>query len=192
MEDMNESAVSEELAVEECWELLDRNTVGRLAVDIAGWPDIFPINYVVDGDTIVFRSGAGTKLAGAVLNRHVAFEIDGYLAERTVSRWSVVVKGNAGEIESMLDRYRADDLPLFPVGSFGQAGLRPHRPDARDRAPVPGERRRRAGGLDRSIPPELLTSCQETSGGPSRALVASEALVKRSSSVTSRPNHSGG
>ena len=113
MENMNESAVSEELAVEECWELLDRNTVGRLAVDIAGWPDIFPINYVVDGDTIVFRSGAGTKLAGAVLNRHVAFEIDGYLAEERVA-WSVVVKGNAGEIESMLDRYRADDLPLFP------------------------------------------------------------------------------
>ena len=113
MEDMNGSAVSEELAVEECWELLDRNAVGRLAVDIAGWPDIFPINYVVDGDTIVFRSGAGTKLAGAVLNRHVAFEIDGYLPDERVA-WSVVVKGNASEIESMLDRYRADDLPLFP------------------------------------------------------------------------------
>ena len=61
----------------------------------------------------MFRSGAGTKLAGAVLNRHVAFEIDGYLPDERVA-WSVVVKGNASEIESMLDRYRADDLPLFP------------------------------------------------------------------------------
>jgi uncharacterized protein len=26
----------------------------------------------------------------------------------------VVVKGNAMEIESMLERYRAEDLPLFP------------------------------------------------------------------------------
>ena len=103
----------EELPVEECFALLDSNTVGRLAVDIAGWPDIFPINYVVDGETIVFRSGAGTKLAGAVLNRHVAFEIDGYMpADRCA--WSVVVKGNAIEIESMVDRYRAEDLPLYP------------------------------------------------------------------------------
>ena len=162
---MSGSAVSEELAVEECWELLDRNTVGRLAVDIAGWPDIFPINYVVDGDTIVFRSGAGTKLAGAVLNRHVAFEIDGYLPDERVA-WSVVVKGNASEIESMFDRYRADDLPLFPWVAFGQAGLRPHRPDARDRAPVPGERRRLNGGLDRSTSSSVLTSRRETSEGP--------------------------
>ena len=113
MEDMSGSAAIEELAIEECWTLLDRHTVGRLAVDIAGWPDIFPINYIVDDGTIVFRSGAGTKLAGAVLNRHVAFEIDGYLADEQVA-WSVVVKGNASEIESMLNRYRADDLPLFP------------------------------------------------------------------------------
>ena len=103
----------EELSVEECWALLDGNAVGRLAVDIAGWPDIFPINYVVDGTTIVFRTGAGTKLAGAVLNRHVAFEIDGYRPDDRCA-WSVVVKGNAREIESMIDRYRAEDLPLYP------------------------------------------------------------------------------
>ena len=113
MKHMKLSAVVEELTVEECWTLLDRSTVGRLAVNIAGWPDIFPINYIVDDETIVFRSGAGTKLAGAVLNRHVAFEIDGYLPDERVA-WSVVVKGNASEIESMLDRFRADDLPLYP------------------------------------------------------------------------------
>ena len=106
-------SVVEELATEECWALLGRNTVGRLAVDIAGWPDIFPVNYVVDGGTIVFRTGAGTKLAGAVLSRHVAFEIDGYRPEEQIV-WSVVVKGNAMEIESMVERYRAEDLPLFP------------------------------------------------------------------------------
>lgn len=90
-----------------------RTSVGRLAVDIAGSPDIFPINYLVDEGSLVFRSGAGTKLAGAVLNRHVAFEIDGYdPAERTA--WSVVVKGDARPIEAMLDVYRAEGLPLFP------------------------------------------------------------------------------
>lgn len=104
---------TEELSIEECWALLRAHTVGRLAVDIAGRPDLFPINYVVDDATIVFRSGAGTKLAGAVLNRHVAFEIDGYLPDERVA-WSVVVKGHAREIARMLERYRAEDLPLFP------------------------------------------------------------------------------
>ena len=112
MEAMTEPSV-EELPLEECWALLDSNAVGRLAVDIAGWPDIFPINYVVDAKSIVFRTGAGTKLAGAVLNRHVAFEIDGYLPGERCA-WSVVVKGNARQIESMNDRYRAEDLPLYP------------------------------------------------------------------------------
>lgn len=133
---MNGSVVTEELALEECWALLERHTVGRLAVDIAGRPDIFPINYVVDCDAIVFRSGAGTKLAGAVLNRHVALEIDGYAPDQRIT-WSVVVKGSACELESMSDRYRGGEPPPLSVGGFGQAGLRPHRPVPRDRAPIP-------------------------------------------------------
>lgn len=97
----------------ECWDLLDRTSVGRLAVDVAGQPDIFPINFVVDDGSIVFRSGAGTKLAAAVLLHHVAFEIDGYEpGERTA--WSVVVKGRAHEIERMDDVFAAEQLPLFP------------------------------------------------------------------------------
>jgi len=104
---------TEILGETECWELLDHTTVGRLAVDIAGQPDIFPINFVVDDRGIVFRSAAGTKLAGAVLNGVVAFEIDGYQpGDRTA--WSVVVKGNARPIERMQEMFDAEDLPLFP------------------------------------------------------------------------------
>ena len=104
---------TEILSESECWALLDQAAVGRLAVDIAGQPDIFPINFVVDKSGIVFRSAAGTKLAGAVLNEVVAFEIDGYEpADRTA--WSVVVKGNARPIERMQDMFEAEDLPLFP------------------------------------------------------------------------------
>jgi nitroimidazol reductase NimA-like FMN-containing flavoprotein (pyridoxamine 5'-phosphate oxidase superfamily) len=103
----------EQLSLAECWELLDDTSVGRLAVDIAGRPDIFPINYVVHGESIVFRSGAGTKLAGAVFGRYVAFEIDGIRAsDRTV--WSVVVKGRAREISHMAERFAAENLPLYP------------------------------------------------------------------------------
>jgi uncharacterized protein len=96
-----------------CWDLLEANTVGRLAVDVGGQPDIFPINYVVDHGSIVFRTLAGTKLAAAVLMRHVAFEIDGYdPADRSV--WSVVIKGCATELERLTDILTAEDLPLYP------------------------------------------------------------------------------
>jgi len=104
---------TEILTESECWELLGDADVGRLAVDIAGQPDIFPINFIAEHGGIVFRSAAGTKLAGAVLNRFVAFEIDGYRpSDRTA--WSVVVKGQARSIEKMQDVFEAEDLPLYP------------------------------------------------------------------------------
>ena len=49
-----------------CWALLRSQEVGRLAVSIADRPEIFPVNYVVDHGTVVFRTAEGTKLAGAV------------------------------------------------------------------------------------------------------------------------------
>ncbi len=101
------------LTDDECWQLLGRTQVGRLAVDVGGQPDIFPINYVVDGETIVFRSGAGTKLAASVLMHHVAFEIDGYEPDAHVA-WSVILKGRAELVEKMGDLWEAEDLPLFP------------------------------------------------------------------------------
>jgi nitroimidazol reductase NimA-like FMN-containing flavoprotein (pyridoxamine 5'-phosphate oxidase superfamily) len=103
----------EELSLPECWDLLRREVVGRLAVAIANAPDIFPINYIVDDGSIVFRSAPGTKLAAAVLGRGVALEIDGYDPIKATA-WSVVVKGTARRIERMKEYIEADDLPLFP------------------------------------------------------------------------------
>jgi hypothetical protein len=101
---------------EECWRLLRRSELGRLAVSIANHPDVFPINYVADGRTIVFRTAEGTKLAAAVLGTSVAFEIDGYDSAMGEA-WSVVVKGHAEEIERMTELFAAQELPLFPWNS---------------------------------------------------------------------------
>jgi len=104
---------SEVLETNACWQLLRSSEVGRLAVSITDHPDIFPINYVVDGGTVVFRTAEGTKLAASVLGRAVAFEIDGYDPDLGEA-WSVVIKGRATEIERMQDVFAALDLPLFP------------------------------------------------------------------------------
>jgi nitroimidazol reductase NimA-like FMN-containing flavoprotein (pyridoxamine 5'-phosphate oxidase superfamily) len=103
----------EMLETHACWELLRSADVARLAVSIGDHPDIFPVNFIVDHGTVVFRTAEGTKLAAAVLGRSVAFEVDGYDAEAGEA-WSVVLKGRATEIERMQDVFDALDLPLFP------------------------------------------------------------------------------
>jgi hypothetical protein len=101
------------LAPDECWALLRSAEVGRLAIAVMNQPDIFPVNYVVDHGAVVFRTAEGTKLAGAVLGRSVAFEVDGYEPDDGQA-WSVVLKGSAVELEQMQEVFDACDLPLFP------------------------------------------------------------------------------
>jgi uncharacterized protein len=100
------------LEAHQCWALLRSHEVGRLAVSIGDRPDIFPINYVVDHGTVVFRTAEGTKLAGAIKGEAVAFEADGYEPE-SGEAWSVVVKGQAEEI-SRIELLDTANLPLFP------------------------------------------------------------------------------
>ena len=95
----------------DCWELLRSQEVGRLAIASTTHPEIFPVNYVVDHGTIVFRTDEGAKLAASVLGAAVAFETD---SEVTGEAWSVVVKGRAIEIEDVNDLFDALDLPLYP------------------------------------------------------------------------------
>ena len=96
-----------------CWNLLEKETVGRLAVSVGRQPDIFPVNYVVRDRSIVFRTAGGTKLAGALLGGLVAFEIDAVDEDNQVG-WSVVVHGSASEAETLDELLEAELLPLEP------------------------------------------------------------------------------
>jgi hypothetical protein len=100
----------------DCWTLLAGATVGRLAVSVAGAvPDIFPMNYVLQDGTIVFRTGEGSKLSWAVHGRPVAFEVDGRHAGTGAGEaWSVVVKGGAAHVERAEEMIDPAGLPLFP------------------------------------------------------------------------------
>ena len=101
-----------ELDESACWGLLRSAEVGRLAIVVDRRPEIFPINFVVDHATVVFRTAGGTKLDWAA-GRDVAFEVDGYEPDGGVA-WSVVVKGLAREVKGMYEALDALELPLFP------------------------------------------------------------------------------
>ena len=105
----------EVLSEEECWRFLEAHHVGRLAVTIVDEPEIFPINYVVDGRTIVYLTAEGTKLAATLLGTAVAFEIDA-ADPMFHTGWSVVVRARAEEITALDDLMEAERLPLQPWG----------------------------------------------------------------------------
>ncbi|WP_139003382.1 pyridoxamine 5'-phosphate oxidase family protein [Arthrobacter crystallopoietes] len=96
-----------------CWQLLRGVSVGRLAVRVRDHPDIFPINYAVDQETLVFRSGPGTKLDAILNGSAVALEADGVDAATGVA-WSVVVKGPAKAVQPGQDLSESVTLRLFP------------------------------------------------------------------------------
>ena len=84
---------------DECLVLLADHTVGRLGVVSGGSPMIFPVNYALDEQDIVFRSADGSKVDHGLGGR-VCFEIDEFDLE-TRSGWSVVVTGRLEEVTSL-------------------------------------------------------------------------------------------
>jgi uncharacterized protein len=101
------------LTDEDCWRLLASGEVGRVAITMHALPVIFPVNYVVLGTAIVFRTARGSKLAAAARGAVVAFEVDDY--ERSDrSGWSVLAVGRSEVVH---------DLEI--TGSVVAAGLEP-------------------------------------------------------------------
>ncbi len=102
-----------QLSIDQCWVLLDSEVVGRIALIVDGHPEVFPVNFVLQRRSIVFRTAGGTKLWGAITAKPVAFEIDGYDAHEQAA-WSVVARGEAELIEDQADKDAVDELLLEP------------------------------------------------------------------------------
>ncbi|SKA99669.1 Nitroimidazol reductase NimA, pyridoxamine 5'-phosphate oxidase superfamily [Agreia bicolorata] len=83
--------VVDDLEPEECWRLLERVSVARLAVVDELGADIFPINFLVHNGLVYFRSAPGTKIVRATEHPGVAVEFDGTYDGL---RWSVVIRGD--------------------------------------------------------------------------------------------------
>lgn len=87
-------ATMEALDREECVALLRAFTVGRVAlVSSDGTPLVLPVNYVVDEEVVVFRSGPGEKLE-QIHGAPASFQID-FIDSYHRSGWSVLVQGTA-------------------------------------------------------------------------------------------------
>ena len=64
------------LSEDESWSLLSNMSLGRIATNLGGKPEIFPVNFATQRRTVLFRTAHGTKLYSAVMGGSVAFEAD--------------------------------------------------------------------------------------------------------------------
>ena len=103
----------QELTRSECFRLLASHHLGRVVLMDELGPAAFPVNYVLHGHAVLFRSDEGSKLDAALRGARVAFQIDG--ADQ-VSRtgWSVLVRGEAVEVVDSGDLAQVRELPLYP------------------------------------------------------------------------------
>ena len=85
---MADGASIEELTRAECLRAMATEPVGRLAINMAdGFPLVAPVNFLLDGESIVFRTGAGTKLGN--VHQNVSFEVD-HIDREMHTGWSVL------------------------------------------------------------------------------------------------------
>ena len=121
---MDDSAASlDVIPVDECYLLLAGHEIGRIGVTARHRVLIIPVNYGMDGRTLVVRTHPGATLA-AVEHANVSFQVD-EIDRTTRSGWSVLVHGQAEEVgeahrEDVVRRTHAVDVRPWAPGEHGR------------------------------------------------------------------------
>lgn len=87
-----------ELSYAKCRDLLGGGIVGRLAVCTPLGPRIFPVNYSVVNEAVIFRTSAYGVIANHDWSAPIAFEVD-QLDYADHKGWSVVATGVGHRVE---------------------------------------------------------------------------------------------
>lgn len=90
--------VDTELPYKTCRELLFQAVVGRVAMCTPTGPRIVPVNYRVDGESVLFRTSPYSTLGTYGRDARLAFEVD-HLDHEYQNAWSVVALGRAELLE---------------------------------------------------------------------------------------------
>jgi nitroimidazol reductase NimA-like FMN-containing flavoprotein (pyridoxamine 5'-phosphate oxidase superfamily) len=106
----------------ECYRLLATQEIGRIGVNAEHYPLVLPVNYALDGTTIVIRTGSGIILQAAA-HANVTFQVD-EIDRRTRSGWSVLVRGQAEHVgeahrEALVARTLATGVEPWAPGDRG-------------------------------------------------------------------------
>jgi nitroimidazol reductase NimA-like FMN-containing flavoprotein (pyridoxamine 5'-phosphate oxidase superfamily) len=86
-----------ELSRAECLALLGTAMIGRVIFTDQALPAAQPVNFLLDGEEVVFRTANGSKLAAATRHAVVGFQVD-EIDARARTGWSVLGVGEAYEV----------------------------------------------------------------------------------------------
>jgi len=100
-----------EMPAGECHDLMGSTSVGRVAFVDEDGPVVLPVNYVLDGATVLFSTSPANTIGRHLDSAAVAFEVDEF-DDYTQSGWSVVVRGVATFVP--YDELPRDALRPFP------------------------------------------------------------------------------
>ena len=112
------------IGTEQCLALLRGERLGRVGFVRAGTVEVLPVNYVLLGTAIAFKTGYGSKLGVALDAAPITFEVDGVTSTGALPLgWSVVVKGVAGFLpEDYRSALREAGVPLPSLPSAAATG----------------------------------------------------------------------
>lgn len=130
------------LTEDECWRFVEHRHLGRVAVIQLDRPLVFPVNYVIDRRTVVFRTAPGTKLVAASLAAHAVVQVEEIDASAR-SGTSVMVHGRLDEVIDPAERERLKAVAIQPWAPGDRSHivrLEPERISGRRITPtVPGD-----------------------------------------------------
>ncbi|MDI1288516.1 MAG: pyridoxamine 5'-phosphate oxidase family protein [bacterium] len=112
------TSASSQLLPHDCWALMSTVHVGRLGFSTNDEQEIFPLNFIADHGSIVFRTSNSTRIMQCLDGRAVAFEADHVGADEA---WSVVAKGTAAAVTGLYENLDVAELPVHPL----QSGSKP-------------------------------------------------------------------
>lgn len=101
------------IPAERCVELLHRAPWVRIGFVTDEGPTILPVNHVIHGDAIYFRTAPGSKLGMAAKSGRIALEADGGDATTRIG-WSVVAHGHASIVTDQQVVEQLMALPFEP------------------------------------------------------------------------------
>jgi transcriptional regulator with XRE-family HTH domain len=112
--DAPKNAILELLSPQQCRAHLGSGGIGRfLYVDESRGPIAIPVNYKMDGDTVVFRTGSQDGILDGVHQQHVSFDVD-HLDDALAEGWSVLLSGTAVVITEPADLAHVKTLGIEP------------------------------------------------------------------------------
>lgn len=104
---------TKELSVHDCWKYLQSTSTCRVALINGDVPEIFPVNYIPNFGTLLFRTGQGTKHKALREGAVIAMEADGFNRYGTIA-WSVIIKGRPEFVTHPEEIQEAVDAGLSP------------------------------------------------------------------------------